>query len=103
MFTNFISERADSPDQSEIQFFDENILAKKNRSKFQLSKSSTPFLSDDTDFLREVFTAPTPSSAGLAMEDSRNKFSYSSFPVPLRCSLALVSNGCCVELSDRLR
>lgn len=78
MFSNYISERVDSPDQAEIRFFDENILAKANRSKLALKKNSTPFLSDETDYIREAFTVPGPSTAGVSPDQV---FSYSQFPV----------------------
>lgn len=64
----------------EIRFFDENILAKKNRSKLQLIKSSTPFLSDTKDYLREIYTAPLPSTFGIA---ENTNYSYPSFPSKL--------------------
>lgn len=78
MFTNFLHERLESKENfTEIRFFDENILAKENRSVLTMSKSSTPFLSDDKDYLRESFTVPIPNTAGIS-EGAR--FAYSSFP-----------------------
>lgn len=46
MFSNFLDERISNPNLPEILFFDENILAKLNRSKLQLKKKPTPFLSN---------------------------------------------------------
>eukprot|EP01039_Chlorochromonas_danica_P003376 gene3376-3701_t len=78
MFTNFLHERLQSKENfTEIRFFDENILAKENRSVLTMNKSSTPFLSDDKDYLRESFTVPIPNTAGIS-EGAR--FAYSSFP-----------------------
>lgn len=77
LFMNYIQERMDYPEQPEIKFFDESILAKLNRSKFALNKSSTPFLSDDSDALREIFTVPGPSTADVVHGQT---FSYASFP-----------------------
>jgi hypothetical protein len=78
MFSNFISEKIEYTNTSlEIHFFDENILAKKNRSKFHLVKVSTPFLSDTTEYLRETFTVPLPSTFGIP---ENHNYSYPSFP-----------------------
>lgn len=42
-----------------------------------MNKNSTPFLSDESDYLRESFSVPVPNTAGLP---SNSKFSYSAFP-----------------------
>eukprot|EP01038_Epipyxis_sp_PR26KG_P004914 gene4914-6877_t len=77
MFSNFINERMEFPNQPEIQFFDENIIAKENRSKYSFAKKTTPFLSDESDFLFESFTVPGPSNAGIS---NNSKFTYLLFP-----------------------
>ena len=77
MFSNYISERLEAPDQVEIKYFDENIIAKRNRSMLALKKSTTPFLSDESDRISESFTVPLPSNAGLP---SDRVYSYTSFP-----------------------
>jgi uncharacterized membrane protein YgcG len=63
--------------QPEIRFFDEHIQAKRNRSKLTLTKASTPFLSDESCFLRELYTVPAPSVNGL---DPHATYSYTAFP-----------------------
>ena len=50
MFQRFLEERQENPDDSELRFFDESIVAKKNRSKkstLQTGKKPTPFLDSD--------------------------------------------------------
>jgi hypothetical protein len=88
MFANFIHEKIDSMNQQEvspeIRYFDEQIIAKKNRSKFTLKKSTTPFLSDDRDYYRETYIAPLPSSTGLS---SQSKYNYTIFPNKLNTQL----------------
>ena len=78
MFSNYISERLEAPDQVEIKYFDENILAKRNRSVLALKKSTTPFLSDESDFIRDSFTVPLPSNSGLPTD---RVYNYTSFPL----------------------
>lgn len=46
MFEKFVEECAESPNQSEIRFFNESILDKINRSTAQFTKKKTPFLDD---------------------------------------------------------
>mmetsp|Transcript_20219 Transcript_20219/g.44969 ORF Transcript_20219/g.44969 Transcript_20219/m.44969 type:complete len:554 (-) Transcript_20219:914-2575(-) len=66
MFANFVNERIETPDQPEIKFFDEHILAKRNRSTFKMSKALTPFLDDDRENVQKSFTVPAPVSSGVA-------------------------------------
>ncbi|RYH20380.1 hypothetical protein EON65_23615 [archaeon] len=42
-----------------------------------MTKNSTPFLSDESDYLRESFSVPVPNTTGL---QNNSKFSYSAFP-----------------------
>jgi hypothetical protein len=79
MFANFVSERIDDPDQPEIKFFSEHIIAKRNRSKLSLSKGSTPFLDDTSDHISQSFAVPGPVSSSLP---DKKSFSYTTaFPV----------------------
>jgi hypothetical protein len=52
MFQRFLEERQDNPGQPELRFFDESIIAKRNRSKRANLKSggkkATPFLDDES-------------------------------------------------------
>lgn len=51
MFQGFVYERQENPDDPEVRFFDESILAKENRSKkvkFRGGKKATEFLNDST-------------------------------------------------------
>jgi hypothetical protein len=75
------SSSSSSSTNYEIFFFDEHILAKKNRSKLQLMKSVTPFLSEMKDALKDTFTVPLPSTFGIA---ENSIFYYSSFPSKLK-------------------
>lgn len=77
MFSNYISERLEAPDQVEIKYFDENIIAKSNRSILSLKKNTTPFLSDESDVISESFTVPLPSNSGLPTD---RVYTYTSFP-----------------------
>jgi hypothetical protein len=52
MFQTFLEERQDNPGQPELRFFDESIIAKRNRSKRANlkngGKKATPFLDDES-------------------------------------------------------
>lgn len=53
MFERFIEERIANPEQAEVLFFDESIIAKNNRSKSKnlkagMKKKPTPFLDDQS-------------------------------------------------------
>ena len=78
MYTNFSDERRFQPGLSEVRFFNESTLEKKNRSKITLSKALTPFLSDASEALRETYTTPAPSSWGLSCS---SRFEYGRFPL----------------------
>ena len=80
MFANFVSERIDEPNQPEIKFFNEHIVAKRNRSKLSLTKGSTPFLDDTSEDIAQSFTVPGPVSTIVPQGKT---YSYtSSFPLP---------------------
>jgi DENN (AEX-3) domain/uDENN domain/dDENN domain len=66
-----------------VAFFDESIIAKKNRS-FWVKKKPTPFLSDDSYELKKTFVAPSPDTAELP---TNKKYSYHSFPEEFDTSL----------------
>lgn len=79
MFANFVSEIIEDPFQPEIKFFNEHIIAKRNRSKFALTKASTPFLDDTSEDIAQSFTVPGPVTASVPQGQS---FSYTSaFPM----------------------
>ncbi|KAG9397463.1 DENN (AEX-3) domain [Carpediemonas membranifera] len=61
IFLHFISECI-SPDTQAfgLLFFDESILAKKNRSRLKLQKATTPFLADTSGAVTRVYRAPLP-------------------------------------------
>ena len=51
MFERFIQESITNPNKPEIKYFNESIIAKKNRSRTRAAlgkKQSTPFLSDES-------------------------------------------------------
>lgn len=80
MFANFVSEIIEEPDQPEIRFFNEHIIAKRNRSKFSLTKGSTPFLDDPSEDIAQSFTVPGPVTASVPLGQT---YSYSAaFPIP---------------------
>ena len=80
MFANFVSEIIEEPNQPEIRFFNEHIIAKRNRSKFALTKGSTPFLDDSSEDIAQSFTVPGPVTASVPQGRG---FAYSGgFPVP---------------------
>lgn len=80
MFANFVSEIIEDPFQPEIKFFNEHIIAKRNRSKFALTKASTPFLDDTSEDIAQSFTVPGPVTASVPQGQS---FNYSAaFPIP---------------------
>lgn len=64
MFSNYRFEKVSNPQLSEILFFDESIIEKRNRSLFA-RKSNTPFLDDQSFVIRELFTCPSPSTWGI--------------------------------------
>lgn len=82
MFERFIEERISDPDQPEVLFFDESIIAKNNRSRLRTvkgkGKKTTPFLSDQSGAVTDTFTPPAPSNWGLP--DDGRTYHYVSFP-----------------------
>jgi len=82
MFQIFLEEHVQNPDQPEIRFFREAIIAKQNRSVSVSIKNrgrkDTPFLSDKTDAITEAFQPPPPSNWGLP--DDGSTYHYGSFP-----------------------
>ena len=83
MFQRFLEERKDNPNQPEIRFFDESIIAKNNRSKKNAlkiagKKKPTPFLDDLSGKVTKTFTPPPPSTSGLP--DGGELYHYGTFP-----------------------
>ncbi|CAM9758208.1 unnamed protein product [Chrysoparadoxa australica] len=78
MFERFMEERSARPNQPEIRFFEESILAKLNRSKTNPIKHETPFLSDTMESHSQTFSPPPPSNWGLP--DDGTTYSYDGFP-----------------------
>ena len=82
MFERFVEERVSDPDQAEVLFFDESIVAKNNRSKLKTVKGkgrkTTPFLSDQSGAVTETYMPPLPSNWGLP--DDGRTYHYVSFP-----------------------
>ena len=66
----------------EIRYFDEEIIAKKNRSTLRTKKKATQFLDDRSLDLKSVFVANPPNLNDL----DENEFNYSSFPNQLKRS-----------------
>lgn len=84
LFQRFLEERKDNPEVPEIRFFDESIIAKRNRSKRTTlakgGKKSTPFLDDRTRWeVKKLFTPPPPNNLGLP--DAEATYRYGIFPV----------------------
>jgi hypothetical protein len=82
MFQTFLREKQERHTY-EIQFFDEHIRAKKNRSKRETFKSGgkqeTPFLSDQKTWkITQTYCPPDPNKLGLP--DTGKKYVYGSFP-----------------------
>jgi hypothetical protein len=81
MFNTFLQERAENPNDAEILFFDESIVAKNNRSKVgnlvKGGKMATPFLSDVSWKIKETFSPASPSNWGLNEGDC---YCYNRFP-----------------------
>ena len=84
LFQRFLEERKENPEIPEIQFFDESIIAKRNRSKRETlakgGKKPTPFLDDRITWeVKKIFTAPPPNNLGLP--DAEDTYRYGVFPV----------------------
>jgi len=84
-FQMFLEERKENPDIPEIRFFDESIIAKRNRSKRETlakggKKKPTPFLDDRKTWeVKKIFTPPPPNNLGLP--DSAATYRYGTFPI----------------------
>lgn len=52
----------------EIRFFDESIVAKRNRSKLTLKKTATPFLQDVSQEVREIYVVPPPNAQQVPLD-----------------------------------
>ncbi len=84
LFQRFLEERKENPEIPEIRFFDESIIAKRNRSKRETlakgGKKPTPFLDDRTTWeVTKIFTPPTPNNLGLP--DAEETYRYGVFPI----------------------
>jgi hypothetical protein len=77
MFERFFAVKLESPNNAEVLFFDESIIAKKKRSKMTVLKQSTPFLENKSDEITDTYTPPPPSNGGLPEGKS---YIYSPFP-----------------------
>ena len=85
-FTNFCEERLyPSPHtQPGVLFFDESIVAKRNRSRLQRTQP-TPFLADERYALRETYVVPTADVTGCKGEYRYERWpdlDYKLFPLP---------------------
>jgi len=83
-FQRFLEERKENPEIPEIRFFDESIIAKRNRSKRETlakgGKQPTLFLDDKTSWrVKKIFTPPPPSNLGLP--DAETTYRYGLFPI----------------------
>ncbi|KAL0241565.1 hypothetical protein GEMRC1_006800 [Eukaryota sp. GEM-RC1] len=59
-FTHFLQTRLNpGPDDFEVLFFEDQILAKINRSNWTISKKPTPFLSDTSLYIHKVYFLPS--------------------------------------------
>jgi len=73
-----------SDENPNIKFFDDSIVAKRNRSKSTVGrKRETSFLNDNTGKIVETFIPPAPSNQGI----QDNSFRYNCFPRNLNHSL----------------
>ena len=84
LFQRFLEERKENPEIPEIRFFDESIIAKRNRSKRETlakgGKKPTPYLDDRTTWeVKKLFTPPPPNNLGLP--DAEDTYRYGVFPI----------------------
>ena len=77
MFMRFVEEKATHPDDFRVLFFDESIIEKRNRSKYNTHKGSTPFLNDKSEEFQDTYRTPPPSNWGL---EEGNIYVYDYFP-----------------------
>jgi len=79
-FRRFCEERiypsTQSRDQKRVLFFDESIIAKRNRNRFT-KRMETPFLKDRSTDIRRTFVAPSPDTSNLP---THAKYAYPVFP-----------------------
>ena len=97
MYSEFKDERKFNAEMPEIRYFEESIAEKKNRSRFNLTTQSTPFLNSRVDDIAETYTPPTPSVSGLQVGQT---FEYSKWPRlkldnvgPTRAARVLLKGG----------
>ena len=85
-FTNFCEERMhpNPHSQSSVLFFDESIIAKRNRSRLNRTQP-TPFLADERYALKETYVVPTADVTGCKGEYRYHRWpelDYKLFPLP---------------------
>ena len=86
-FINFIEERLHPTPatQSAVLFFDESILAKRNRSRLNRNQP-TPFLADERYSLKDTYVVPTADVTGCNKAEYRYDkwpdLDYKLFPLP---------------------
>jgi len=85
-FTNFCEERLHPTPQTQaaVVFFDESIVAKRNRSRLNRNQP-TPFLADERYALRETYVVPTADVTGCKGEYRYGRWpelDYKLFPLP---------------------
>eukprot|EP00554_Chaetoceros_debilis_P015181 CAMPEP_0194122200 /NCGR_PEP_ID=MMETSP0150-20130528/49611_1 /TAXON_ID=122233 /ORGANISM="Chaetoceros debilis, Strain MM31A-1" /LENGTH=1546 /DNA_ID=CAMNT_0038814935 /DNA_START=144 /DNA_END=4781 /DNA_ORIENTATION=+ len=84
MFDIYIEEKIISPDSPSIKFFDDSIVAKRNRSKASVGRRrETAFISDNAGKIVETFIPPAPNSHNI----SKSLYHYNGFPLKLDHSL----------------
>lgn len=87
-----MSEKSHSPQQPEILFFDESIVAKKNRSVTLMKKSKVTYLYDKSKEISETYLSITPNDYGISRihsslsPSSMPSFNYASFPALNVCN-----------------
>jgi len=80
MFQRFIEEKIYNPYASGVKFFDDSIIAKKNRSKSSMRRrKETKFINDESGKIVETFVPPDVNNAGI----SETSFHYTKFPESL--------------------
>ena len=85
-FTNFCEERMHPTPQTQsaVVFFDESIVAKRNRSRLNRNQP-TPFLADERYALKETYVVPTADVTGCKGEYRYGRWpdlDYKLFPLP---------------------
>lgn len=87
-FTQFSLDRIERAESDfDVLFFDESLKAKRNRSKFKISKEVTPFLEDRSYSITQTIAAVEPNAVSL-----KGGISYTGgrvFPTQLDNSLLI--------------